>query len=132
MAEHPNAALIRAGYEAFSRGDMESAFAGWSDDIIWHEKTGKWALPGDYVGKQAVAGFLGGIQARGLTAMRLESHDILASDDHVVALVTVHAERGKHKIANNEVHVWHVKDGMATEVWFTSQDPDAFDAFWVA
>jgi hypothetical protein len=30
------------------------------------------------------------------------------------------------------VHIWHVEDGKATEVWLTSQDPDAFDAFWAA
>jgi hypothetical protein len=67
-----------------------------------------------------------------MTAMRLEPHDILGSDDHVVGLVTVHIERGEHKIDNKEVHVWHVKNGKATEVWFTSQDPDAHDAFWAA
>jgi hypothetical protein len=25
-----------------------------------------------------------------------------------------------------------VEDGKATEVWITSQDPDAFDDFWAA
>jgi ketosteroid isomerase-like protein len=132
MAEHPNATIIREGYEAFNRGDTGSLFAVFSDGILWHEQTGKWALPGDYVGKQAVAGFLGGFPARGLTAMRMEPHDILASDDHVVALVNVHAEREEHQIDNHEVHVWHVEDGKVTQVWLISHDPDAFDAFWVA
>jgi ketosteroid isomerase-like protein len=132
MAEHPNATLIGQAYAAFNRGDMEGLFAVFSDDILWHELTGKWALAGDHVGKHAVAEFFGEMQAHGMTAIHLEPHDILASDDHVVGLVTVHIERGEHKIDQNEVHVWHLKDGKATEGWLTAQDPDAHDAFWAA
>ena len=133
MAEHPDATLIRESYEALNRGDTASAFAAWSDGIIWHERVGKkWALAGDYVGAQAVAGLLGGLPALGMTAMQVVPHDILAGDDHVVALVNTHMERGEHKYLSHEVHIWHVEDGKATEVWLTSQDPDAFDDFWAA
>jgi ketosteroid isomerase-like protein len=60
MAEHPNATLIRESYEALNRGDSASAFAAWSDGILWHERNGKnWAMAGDYVGTQAVAGLFG-------------------------------------------------------------------------
>ena len=79
---------------------------------------------------QAVAGLFGGLAGLGLTAMEAEPHDILASDDHVVALMDMHMERGEQKYLSHEVHVWHVVGGRATEVWLTSQDPDAFDAFW--
>lgn len=133
MAEHPSATLIRESYEALNRGDSASAFAAWSDGILWHERNGKkWALAGDYVGTQAVAGLFGGLPGLGLTAMRAEPHEILASDDHVVALMNMHMERGEKKYVSHEVHVWHVVDGKATEVWVTSQDPDAFDDFWAA
>jgi ketosteroid isomerase-like protein len=74
----------------------------------------------------------GGLPGLGLTAMRAEPHEILASDDHVVALMNMHMERGEKKYVSHEVHVWHVVDGKATEVWVTSQDPDAFDDFWAA
>jgi ketosteroid isomerase-like protein len=133
MAEHPNAKLIRESYEALNGGDTASAFAAWSDGIIWHERVGKkWAMAGDYVGTQAVAGLFGGLPALGMTAMLAEPHDILASDDHVVALMNMHMERGDQKYLSHEVHIWHFRDGKATEVWLTSQDPDAFDAFWAA
>lgn len=131
MAEHPDATIIREGYEASNSGDPAGLLAAFSDDIVWHEQTGQ-TLGGDYLGKEAVGGFLGGLTARGLTAMRLEPHDILASDDHVVALVNVHMERGEHSIDNHEVHIWHLRDGKATEAWLVSHDPDAFDAFWAA
>jgi uncharacterized protein len=133
MAEHPNAKLIRECYEALNRGDSADAAAAWSDGIIWHEQTGKmWPVAGDYVGRQAVAGLFERLPALGMTAMRAESHDILASDDHVVALMDMHMERGELTYISHEVHIWHVKDGKATEVWLTSQDPEAFDAFWAA
>ena len=131
MAEHPGATIIREAYEAANRGDNEGMFAALADDIVWHEQTCK-ALEGDFVGKEALGGFLGGLQARGLTAMRMEAHDILASDDHVVALVNAHMERGEHTIDNHEVHIWHLRGGRATEVWLVSHERDAFDAFWAA
>jgi len=89
-------------------------------------------MAGDYVGREAVAGLFGGLPGMGLTAMRAEPHDILASDGHVVALMDMHMERGERTYLSHEVHVWHVVEGKATEVWLTSQDPDAFDAFWAA
>ena len=117
MAEHPDATVIREGYEPFNSGDPEGFLAVLADDTVWHEQTGE---------------ALGGLEARGLTAARLEPHDILASDEHVVALVNVHMERGEHVIDNHEVHIWHLRDGKATEVWLVSHDPDAYDAFWAA
>ena len=31
-----NAALIKSGYDAFARGDLQSAFAVFAEDILWH------------------------------------------------------------------------------------------------
>jgi ketosteroid isomerase-like protein len=31
-----NAALIKSGYDAFARGDLQGAFAVFAEDILWH------------------------------------------------------------------------------------------------
>ena len=131
MLEHPDAAMIRSGYEASNRSDAAGFFAILAHDIIWHEQTCR-TLRSDHVGVDAVGAFLDGLQGRGLTTMRLEPYDILASDSHVVALLDVRMERGELTTESREVHVWHLRDGQAAEVWLISHDPDASDAFWNA
>jgi ketosteroid isomerase-like protein len=55
MAED-NAALIKGGYDAFSRGDIPAAFAVFAEDIHWHVP-GRGPLSGDYRGHAEVGGF---------------------------------------------------------------------------
>ena len=45
-----NAALIKSGYEAFARGDLQSALAVFAEDILWHVP-GRGPLSRDYRGK---------------------------------------------------------------------------------
>ena len=52
---HPNADLVRKGFEAFAAGDMATLDAIMSDDVVWHA-SGAGVLAGDFVGKQAVFG----------------------------------------------------------------------------
>ena len=58
---HPNEELIRRGFEAFSKGDMETLrneiFA---SDVKYHVP-GKSPISGDYDGIDAVLGFFGKI-----------------------------------------------------------------------
>src|SRR5271169_1497907 len=50
--------------------------------------------------------------------LRLELHDVVANDQHGVALFTVSAEREGRPFAGNEVLIGHLSpDGKATEVW---------------
>jgi hypothetical protein len=51
----------------------------------------------------------------------------VANDDHVVVLVTGWWEK-PHPYRGGSVHVWHVKDGKATEAWLADLDRAAADA----
>lgn len=46
MNEHPDAAIIRSGYEAMEKGDMAALAALLDDGITWHESTP--GFEGDY------------------------------------------------------------------------------------
>ena len=60
----------------------------------------------------------------------IELHDVLANDDHVVALTTVRAQREGKRLQDNTVQTFHIKDGKATEVWSNPSDLYASDDFW--
>jgi ketosteroid isomerase-like protein len=126
MGDHPNAEALRKGYEAFAAGDMETLASLFADDIAWHP-SGNGPLAGDFAGKDAVFGNLAQLAELTAGTFGQEIHDMLANDEHVVVMVDdwweqPHPHRGK------SVHVWHVKDGIATEAWFVSEDQAAFDA----
>lgn len=59
----------------------------------------------------------------------LDLHDVLVNDDHVVALLNVTIAKGGKELSFPEVHVWHVKDGLMTEMWAIPQDPYPIDEF---
>jgi uncharacterized protein len=129
MTAQDNADLIRSGYEAFGKGDIPAVVALWSDDIVWHVP-GRSPLAGDYTGAQEIVGFFGQLQERSGGSFSLEMHDLLASDDHVVALVRETATRGDNSLNNPSVHIWHVLDGKAIEFWAAPYDVYAGDEFW--
>jgi ketosteroid isomerase-like protein len=129
MTGQDNAKLIQGGYEAFGKGDIPAVLALFAEDIVWHIP-GRSPLAGDYTGPQEVLGFFGQLQERSGGSFRLEVHDVLASDDHVVALVNQIGHRGDKSLNTGGVHVWHVRDGKATEFWGSSSDQYAVDDFW--
>jgi ketosteroid isomerase-like protein len=129
MPEHPNVGTIRDGYALFNKGEMAAASESWSDDILWHAP-GNNPLSGDYRGKQEVLGFFGKMQGMGVTSMDLEVHDILANDEHATVMVETRVHRGDAHLDSRQVHVWHLKDGKATEFWNIVSDQAAADTFW--
>ena len=53
------------------------------------------------------------MMAKGVTAMSVDLHDVVANDVHTVALITLHVERGDRSIDVGEAQVWHFADGVA-------------------
>ena len=126
MGDHPNAEALRKGYEAFAVGDMETVGSLFADDIAWHQP-GSNPLSGDFAGKDAVFGTLAQLAELTAGTFGQEIHDMLANDEHVVVMVEQRFEQ-PHPYRGKGVHVWHVKDGIATEAWFMDQNQAAFDA----
>jgi ketosteroid isomerase-like protein len=97
--------------------------------IRWHF-AGRSPFGGDYEGIGPVLDWLGrSFEATGGT-IRIELHDVIGNDDHVVALTTVRAERAGKHLEDNTVQIFHVQDGKATEVWTHPADQYASDEFW--
>lgn len=128
MAEHPDAELLRQAYAAFSRGDLDAVGSLFDTAIEWHVSGGP--LAGTYKGTQEVFGFFGQLFERSGGTFRLEIHDLLANDEHVVVLVRERAEREGRVLDVNVVHVWHVRGGKAAEFWGIPADVGAVERFW--
>ena len=126
---HPNEDLVRRGFAAFGTGDIATLRELLADDIVWHVG-GSSPITGDYKGKDEVLGFFAQLAERAGGTFRVDIHDVLANDEHVVALVKVTGERQGKTLNNNASQVFHVQGGKVTEVWFHPDDQYATDDFW--
>ncbi|HYT30466.1 MAG TPA: nuclear transport factor 2 family protein [Actinomycetota bacterium] len=126
---HPNEELTRRGLDAFSKGDLSALDDLFDENIVWHVG-GRSPLSGDYRGRQEVYGFFGKTMELSGGSFRLDVHDVLANDDHVVVLSTAHAERGGKTLDNNGIQVLHVADGKVVESWLHPADQYETDDFW--
>ena len=127
---HPNEDLIRKGFDAFSKGDMDvlrnEVFAA---DVKYHIP-GKSPISGDYNGIEEVLGFFAKIFELTGGTFRVELHDVLANDEHAVALSPASGQRDGKSFQDNGVLVFHIKEGKATEVWLHPTDQYASDEFF--
>lgn len=126
---HPTEDLLRRGFEAFGKGDMATIAELFADDVVWHVP-GNNPLSGDHKGRDSVLAFLGKSAELSGGTLKLEVHDILANDEHGVALTRGSAQRGGKSLDNNGVQVFHIRDGKVVESWLYAGDPAANDEFW--
>jgi hypothetical protein len=59
-----------------------------------------------------------------------ELHDVVANDEHTVALVTAHATRGGKSLTYRVAEIYHMRDGKITERWAFSDDTQAITEFF--
>ena len=128
MADHPNAELVRRGYDAFIAGDIEWMNEHLHENIVWHEP-GNNVLAGDYHGREEVLAHFAKVVSRVLP--EFDVHDVVANDDHAVALVQTRATRQDNgeTYEGRFVHVFHVANEQALESWTFWEDPAGNDAF---
>jgi ketosteroid isomerase-like protein len=130
-AAQANAALIKSAYDAFSRGDTQSVFAVFAENILWHVP-GRGPLSRDYRGHAEVAGFFEHFMGLSEGTFRIQIDEILANRDRVIVLCTESASRAGRSWSSPQVHVWTVKDGRATAFWEYEGDQQGDDEFWSA
>lgn len=124
---HPNEDVARVAYAAFSRADMDTVLGTFADDIVWHVG-GDSKLTGEYRGHKQVLGFFGELMELTGGTFHLDVHDVLANDEHVVALVAVTATREDRSVEGlPSAHVWHVRDGKLSAFWDCPSDQVVLD-----
>jgi ketosteroid isomerase-like protein len=129
MAESANVGLIRDGYEAFSKGDMDALSKLFADDIVWHVP-GKSPVAGDHKGQEATFAYFGKLMELSGGTFKASLHDCVGNDEHVVGMHRNTGSRDGKTLAINELLVFHMRDGKATEAWEHHSDSAAWDGFW--
>lgn len=122
MSEHPNAVVYREAFDAFMRGDGSAADL-ITDDIVW------WQIGSEEPvrGKAALMESMGAMQGIDFDA---DLHDVTASDDHVVGLVTATVKAGDQQLTYRTAEIAHVRDGKISERWAFSDDTEAINEFF--
>ncbi len=126
---HPNEDLVRKGYAAFAAGDLESLRTLFAPDIKWHSP-GRTELSGTYEGIDQVFQFFGRLAQETEGTFAMDFHDVLANDEHAVALMHIRARRAGKTYEGNEAHVFNMKDGQVTEFWSLNENQYAIDEFF--
>ncbi|MDP2675127.1 MAG: nuclear transport factor 2 family protein [Dehalococcoidia bacterium] len=129
MAEHPNVALLRKGYEAFASGDIAALTDMFAEDMVWHVP-GNNLISGEHKGRDAVfAVFAKTMELTGGT-FKIDLHDIVANDEHTVSLSRASASRQGKQLDLPGVDIYHIRNGKVTEWWSFVEDQRLDDEFW--
>jgi ketosteroid isomerase-like protein len=124
--EHPNAAAYRRTADAFRAGDRDALAELIDEDLIWHVP-GINPLAGEIHGREALFGFFDRLRDVTGGTFTLKEHDVLGTDDHVVALSHMAAVRHDERVSLSVVSVFHYRDGRQHERWFHPSDLAAWD-----
>ena len=118
--------VLRKAMDAFNSGDLQAAAELVSDDVEWHE-IGR-AEP--IRGKAALAERYNQPDAQGWN-ITADVHDMLANDEHGVALVTATATNPNgESLTYRTAEIYHVRDGKITARWAFSDDTEAINRFF--
>ena len=126
---HPNEELVRRLYQSFADGDMTAFQAAMDPDVVWHS-SGRSPVSGDHRGLEAVVAFIGKIMELSEGTFTATLRDVLANDNHAVALHNGRATSRGKSLDEINVLVIHFSNGRISEVWEHHYDLYAVDDYW--
>ena len=130
MSEHPNAALVRQGFERFVQGDV----AGLARALRRRRglaRSRRERDGGDYRGRDEIIAFLRRTAELTGGTYRVELLWVVADDEHTVAVYRAHGERdGGRALDIEQALLIELRDGLWTDIRAQPLDQPAFDAFW--
>jgi uncharacterized protein len=126
---HPNEDLVRRGYDAFSKGDMDTLRDLFHEDASWHVP-GRGALAGDYEGIDAILSYFATTMELSEGTFEVHLHDVLANDNHAIGLHVSKGRRDAKNLDDSQVLVFHVRQGKIALVWQHFSDLYAVDDFF--
>ena len=109
-----NVSLVRQGYDAFNRGDIDTVMGIMDPEIVWQEPDVE-GLPdrGTHHGSEAVANDVFGSVAEQWDEFQVVTEEFLDAGDRVIVLGNFRV-RGKatgRSVDAPYAHVWTLRDG---------------------
>jgi ketosteroid isomerase-like protein len=128
--EHPNAALVRRGYEAFNTADMETLTEILDENASWHTP-GHSPIAGDHQGRDAVFAQFGRYGGDTGGTFKAELKQVFTSaDGRVIGLHHNSAERNGKQLDTDCCLVVEIENGRMTSGREYFFDLDNWDEFW--
>jgi ketosteroid isomerase-like protein len=123
--------IVRAGFEAFGRGDLVAFAELFESDATWNHRNPD-RLGGVHAGIDAIIAFLEESGQSTAGTLRAVPTAMMADDEgRVCVLVRVHGSRPDGRtFDDSQVLVFRVQDGRVRSVEQYIGDPPAVTAFW--
>ncbi|MEU6687873.1 nuclear transport factor 2 family protein [Streptomyces sp. NPDC046832] len=130
MAEHPHAALVRKGFEAFFRGDMDTLRGLIAADAT-HHVPGDHPLSGDFKGLDSIIEMYERLGAETKGTMRAELIGIAVDGrGHAVGMARFTAERNGKSLDDTGCIVFRIVGDKVTDLDECVEDIEKSNAFW--
>jgi ketosteroid isomerase-like protein len=130
MSEQNPAAVAATYFEALGRGDLPTAMAQLSDDVVWHQPSAN-GFSGDHVGVEGVGALLGGMMEASEGSFQLAvTGPAMLNGDLVAIPVRFSGRRGTASMDMAGVDLLTIRDGRIVEVHLFSADGAGEDEFW--
>ncbi|WP_406060397.1 nuclear transport factor 2 family protein [Streptomyces sp. NBC_01077] len=130
MAEHPDAALVRRGYEAFVQGDMDTMRSLLTSDCT-HHVPGTSRLSGHHKGVDEVLAYYGQLGELTQGTFRVELQSVSVDGrGHAIAAHKAHGDRGDRGIEMHGGLFFTIVGGKISDIDECVEDIDESDAFW--
>ncbi|GAA5024224.1 nuclear transport factor 2 family protein [Kitasatospora paranensis] len=130
MTEHPHIALVRKGYEAFSRGDMTTLSEILAKDVT-HHVPGDHPLSGDYKGLNEVLEYYRKLATESAGSFRVELQNLFVDGrGHVMSVHRATAERGGKQLDADGGIMFRIVGEKVTDLDECVTDLETGNAFW--
>jgi uncharacterized protein len=124
--QYPAGTLLRGLLDAFEAQDVGGMEAALDEGVTWHAP-GMNRFSGQFQGRAAVLERLAQMREAGISS-RFDVHDVVANEEHAVALVHLHLEVADgRRYDQPQVQVAHARDGRIVEFWTMNQDQAVLD-----
>ena len=124
---HPNAVLLEKLYADFAKRDLPAVLSACADNITF-QLAGKSKLAGKFTKADFVPKFVTPLMELSGGTLKIEVHDIMASDRHGVVLASDLLTRNGQQIQLRTVHVWRFENGKPVAWYEYPRDLYQFDA----
>jgi uncharacterized protein len=123
---HPNAILLQQIYTDYSSGNTNAMLDKCADNITF-QLAGKSKLAGKFTKETFAKKFIEPMMELSGNTLKLEVHDIMASDRHAICLASTHLSRKGEIKQLRTVHVWRFENGKPVAWYEYPRDMYAFD-----
>jgi ketosteroid isomerase-like protein len=129
MGMKENAEVVRNGYDAFGKGDLETLRELISADVVW-KVPGKNLVSGDKKGIEATLAYFTQLFELSDGTVKAEPNDVAVGADHVIVTQLTTGERNGKSLRLDAVLVFSFRDGKISGCSEFENDQYRLDEFF--